>query len=101
MVKAKGLKQSSDIGGIIGWGLVISSYIYPDSIIKTVGALAMGASNMLNRANTLVNFVYGEELDFDPRSSFANTQRDYTDLGNDYTDLTNSLVNGARKFVTP
>ena len=101
MVKAKGLKQLSNIGGIIGWGLVITSYIYPDSIIKTVGAVAMSASNLLNRANTLVNVGYGEELDNYPRSSFDNTQSDYTDLGNDYTDLENSLVNGARKLVTP
>ena len=61
----------------------------------------MSASNMLNRANTLVNVGYGEKLDNDPRSSFANTQSDYTDLGNDYTDRKNSLVNGARKLVTP
>ena len=101
MVKAKGLKQLSNIGGIIGWGLVISSYIYPDSIIITVGAVAMGASNMLNRANALVNVGYGEELDNDSRSSFANIQSDYTDLGIDYTDLKYSLVNGARKLVTP
>ena len=101
MVKAKGLKQLSSIGGIIGWGLVITNYIYPDSIIKTVGAVAMSASNMLNRANTLVNVGYGEELDNDSRISFANTQSDYTDLGNDNTDRKNSLVNGARKLVTP
>ena len=62
MVQAKGLKQLSNIGGIIGWGLVITSYIYPDSIIKTVEAMAMSASNMLNRANTLVNVGYGEDL---------------------------------------
>ena len=55
MVNATGSKQLSNFGGIIGWGLVITSYIYPDSIIKTVGAVAMSASNMLNRANTLVN----------------------------------------------
>ena len=101
MVKAKGLKQLSNIVGIIGWGLVITSYIYPDSIIKTVGAMAMSASNMLSRANTLVNVGYGEDLpsrfpdgdtgkksfmgnDYtDLRSSFANTQSDYTNLGND------------------
>ena len=34
MVNTKSLKQLSNIGGIIGWGLVITSYIYPDSIIK-------------------------------------------------------------------
>ena len=126
MVKAKGLKQLSNIGGIIGWGLVITSYIYPDSIIKTVGAVPMSASNMLNRANTLVNVGYGEDLpsrfpdlgnDYtDLRSSFANMQSDYTDgetwtksylqsdytdTQSDYTDLKNSLVNGARKPVTP
>ena len=61
----------------------------------------MSASNMLNKTNTLVNLGYGVELDNDPRSSFANTHSDYTDLGNDYTDLKNSLVNGARKLVTP
>ena len=55
MVKAKGLKQLSNNSAIIGWGLVITSFIYSDSIIKTVGAVAMSASNMLNRANTLVN----------------------------------------------
>ena len=61
-VKAKSLKQLSNIGGIIVWGLVITRYIYPDSIIKTVGAVAMSASNMLNRANTLVNVGYGKNL---------------------------------------
>ena len=126
MIKAKSLKQLSNIGGILVWGLVITSYIYPDSIIKTVGAVAMSASNMLNRANTLVNVGYGEDLpssfpdmgnDYtDLRSCFANTQSDYTDgetwtksylqseytdLGTSYTDLKNSLVNGARKLVTP
>ena len=119
MVKEKCLKQLSNIGGIIGWGLVITSYIDPDSIIKTVGAVAMSASNMLNRANTLVNVGYGEDLpssfpdmgnDYtDLRSSFANTQSDYTDSEtwtksyprSGFTDLKNSLVNGARKLVTP
>ena len=128
MVKAKGLKQLSNIGGIIGWGLVITSYIYPDSIIKTVGAVAMNASNMLNRANTLVNAGYGEDLpsrfpdgETGIKSYMGNNytdgetwtksylQSDYTDLGTSYTDsetwtksyLKSSLVNGARKLVTP
>ena len=82
MVKAKGFKQLSNIGGIIGWGLVITSYIYPDSIIKTVGIVAMSASNMLNRTNTLVNFGYGEELP----SRFPDMGNDYTDMQSDYTD---------------
>ena len=34
----------------------------------------MGASTMLSRVNTLVNVGYGEELDNDLRSSFANSR---------------------------
>ena len=127
MVKAKGLKQLSNIGGSIGWGLVITSYIYPDSIIKTVGAVAMSASNILNRANTLVNVGYGEDLPsrfpdgetwikYYIGNDYTDLRSDYTDLGTSYTDsetwtksyprsgftdLKNSLVNGARKLVTP
>ena len=120
MVKAKGLKQLSNIVGIIGWGLVITSNIYPDSIIKTVGAVVMSASNMLNRANTLVKVGYGEDLpsrfpngETGIKSYMGNDYTDgetwtksylesgYTDTQSDYTDLKNSLVNGARKLVTP
>ena len=119
MVIAKGLKQLSNIGGIIGWGLVITSYIYPDSIIKTVGAVAMSASNMLNRANTLFNVGYGEDLPSmfpdgetwtksylqseytDLRSSFANTQRDYTNLGTSYTDLKTVWLMGHVNLLHP
>ena len=126
MVKAKGFKQLSNICGIIGWGLVITSYIYPDSMIKTFGAVAKSASNMFNRANTLVNVRYGEDLPSrypDPRSGYTDvetwtksymqsdytdgetwtksyTQSDYTDLRSSFTDQKNSLVNGARKLVT-
>ena len=119
MVKAKGLKQLSNIGEIVGWGLVITSYIYPDSII-TVGAVAMSASNILNRANTLVNVGYGEDLpsrfpngetgiksymgnDYTDGETWTKSylRSDYTDTQSDYTDLKNSLVNGARKLVTP
>ena len=82
MVKAKSLKQLSNFGGIIGWGSVITSYIYRDSIIKTVGAVAMSASNMLNRANTLVKVGYGEDLP----SRFPDMGNDYTDMQSDYTD---------------
>ena len=120
MVKANGLKQLSNIGGIIGWGVVITSYIYPDSIIKTVGAVAMSASNMLNRANTLVNVEYGDDLpsrfpdvetgiksymgnDYTDGETWTKSylQSDYTDLGTSYTDLKSTLVNGARQLFTP
>ena len=117
MVKAKGLIELSNFCGIISWGLVISNNIYPDSIINAVGAVAMDAINMCNRANTLVNVGYGEDLasrlgnDFTDRETWTKPylQSDYTDgetgtrsyLGTSYTDLKNSLVNGARKLVTP
>ena len=80
----------------------------------------MSAINMLNRANTLVNVGYGEDLPsrlgyqrLGPFTDMGNDyticetwtksylQSDYTDTQSDYTDLKNSLVNGARKFVTP
>ena len=71
----------------------------------------MGASNMLNRANTLVNVGYGEDLpsrfpftqsDYnDTQSNYTDTQSSFANTQSDYTDLKNSLVNGARKLVTP
>ena len=33
----------------------------PDTTVKTAGHVATSASNILNRASTLVNFGYGEE----------------------------------------
>ena len=38
---------------------------------RNAGSVAMGASTMLSRVNTLVNVGYGEELDNDLRSSFT------------------------------
>ena len=72
MVTGKGIKNLSTIGGIISSGLIIFNYIYPDMISRNAGNIAMGASTMLNRVSTLVNVGYGEELDYDLRSSFAN-----------------------------
>ena len=63
MVKGKGIKQLSTIGGIIGAGLFTISFIYPDMISRNAGNIAMGASTMLNRVSKLVNVGYGEELD--------------------------------------
>ena len=87
MIKGKGMKILSNIGGIIVTGLIIFSYIYPDSISRNAGSVAMGARTMLSRVNTLVNVGYGEELDgeirtkSDPRSGYTNN------------DLRSSLVN--------
>ena len=65
---------------------MIYNYIYPDTIVKTAGVVAMGASSMLSRAaSTLVNYGYGEDLQSmlenqgqssfadDLHSGFANT----------------------------
>ena len=75
MIKGKGMKSLSAIGGIISSGLIIFSYIYPDIISRNAGSgVAMGASTMLSRVNTLVNVGYGEELESETRSSFANSE---------------------------
>ena len=84
MIMGKGIKSLSTIGGIISSGLFISSYIYPDIISRNAGSVAMGASTMLSRVNTLVNVGYGEELDNDLRSSLLNhEQSSFTDLRTD------------------
>ena len=82
MIMGKGMKILSNIGGIIGAGLFIFNCFYPNSISRNAGTVAMGASTMLSRVNTLVNFGYGEELEGETRSS-------YTDQGSSYTDQCN------------
>ena len=74
MIMGNCIKNLSTIGGIISSGLIIFSCIYPEIISRNVGSVAMGASTMLSRVNTLVNVGYGEELDNDPRSSFVNSR---------------------------
>ena len=84
MITGKDIKSLSTIGGIISSGLIIFSYIYPDIISRNAGSVAMGASTMLSRVNTLVNVGYGEELDNDLRSSLVNhEQSSFTDLRTD------------------
>ena len=75
MIMGKGIKSLSTIGEIISSGLIIFSCIYPNIISRNAGSVAMGASTMLSRVNTLVNVGYGEELYNDLRSSFANTRK--------------------------
>ena len=75
MIMGKGIKRLSTIGGIISSELFIFSYIYPDIISRNAGSVAMGASKMLSRVNTLVNVGYGEELDNDLRSSLENHEQ--------------------------
>ena len=68
MIMGKGIKSLSTIGGIISSGSITFSYIYPDIISRNAGSVAMGASTMLSRVNTLVNVGYGEQLDNDLRT---------------------------------
>ena len=82
MIMGKGMKILSSIDGIIGAGLFIFNCFYPNSISRNAGTVAMGASTMLSRVNTLVNVGYGEELEGETRSS-------YTDQGSSYTDQCN------------
>ena len=61
-IKVDGFKLISTILGIISPGFLIYNYIYPDITVKKAGLVAMGASSMLSRASTLVNYGYGEDL---------------------------------------
>ena len=74
MIMGKDIKSLSSIGGIMSSGLIIFSYNYPDIISRNAGSVAMGASTMLSRVKTLVKVGYGEELDNDLRSSFADSE---------------------------
>ena len=82
MIMGKGIKSLSTIGGILSSGLIIFSYINPDIISRNAGSVAMGASTMFSKVNTLINGTssmfhnvgYGEELENDLRSSFANSR---------------------------
>ena len=87
MIMGKGMKILSNIGGIIGTCLIIFSYIYPDSISRNAGTVAMGASTMLIKVNTLVNVGYGEELDGETRSSY--TDQCNCDFVNEETGILN------------
>ena len=86
MIMGKGMKILSNIGGIIGAGLFIFNCFYPNSISRNAGTIAMGASTMLSRVNTLVNVGYGEEMEGEKRSS--------------YTDQGSSLVNHEQSLFT-
>ena len=79
MIMGKGMEILSNFGGITGAGLFIFNCFYPNSISRNAGTVAMGASTMLSRVNTLVNVGYREELEGETRSS--------------YTDQGSSLVN--------
>ena len=87
MVKAKGFRIVSTSSGIIGTCFMIYNFMSPDTTIKTAGYVAMGATNMLNRANTLVNGGYGEDLPSMLESSLTkDRQEEYIDRGSSFVD---------------
>ena len=86
-VKAKCLRIVSTISGIIGTCFMIYNLMSPDTTIKTAGYVAMGASNKLNRANTLVNVGYGEDLPSMLESSLTyDLQEEYIEQGSSFVD---------------
>ena len=93
MIMGKCMKILSNIGGIIGAGLFIFNCFYPNSISRNAGTVAMGASTMLSRVNTLVNVGYGEELEGETRNTICEAgsliQEEYIDRGSSYTDQCN------------
>ena len=108
MIRGKGTKILSNIGGIIGTGLFIFNCFYPDSISRNAGTVAMGASTMLSTVNTLVNVGYGEELEGDTRTKSDSSiceagsmiQEEYIDRGISYTDQCNcDFVNEEMGFL--
>ena len=102
MIIGKGMKILLIIGGIIGTGLIIFSYIYPDSISRNAGTVAVGASTMLSKVNTLVNVGYRDELEGETRSSLVNhEQSSYTDSETwSKTYRESSLVNHEQSSYT-
>ena len=108
IIKGKGMKILSNICGIIGTGLFIFNCFYPDSISRNAGTVAMGASTMLSRVNTLVNVGYGEELEGETRTKSDSSiceagsmiQEEYIDRGSSYTDQGSSLVNHEQSSYT-
>ena len=87
-IKVNGFRLLSTILGIISPGFMIYNYIYPDTTVKTAGVVAMGASSMFNRAITLVNYGYGEDvqsmLENHEQSSFADDTKEK--LQEEYVD---------------
>ena len=61
MVNADGFRLASTILRFLGTCFMIYNYMSSDKTVKTAGHVATSASNILNRASTLVNFVCGEE----------------------------------------
>ena len=55
MIKADGFRLLSTFLGIIGTCFMIYKYMSPDTTVKTAEHVATSASNILNRASTLVN----------------------------------------------
>ena len=58
-VKASDIKSVSNKSGIIATCLMICNYTSPHTPVKTAALVAAGASNILNRTNSLFGHGYG------------------------------------------
>ena len=107
VIKGKGMKILSNIVGIIGTGLFIINCFYPDSISRNAGTVAMGASTMLSRVNTLVNVGYGEVLEGETRTKSDSSiceadsmiQEEYIDQGSSYIDQGSSYTDQGSSYT--
>ena len=97
VVRAYGFKLFSAVSGIIGTSFMIYNFFCPDTSIKNAGHIATAASTMLNRANTLVNVGFGEDL----RSSFTDKRSFSTDRDQgQYKDLEHEREHNERSCST-
>ena len=80
MIKADGFRLISTILGIIGTCFMIYNYMSPDTTVKTAGHVATSASNILNRAITLVNFGYRDRNNEEFIEKIIYFDRDKTEL---------------------
>ena len=73
MVNADGFRLASTILGIIGTCFMIYNCMSPDTTVKTAGHVATVASNLLNRASTLVNFGWEKKS---PENSLSKSSKE-------------------------
>ena len=52
------------LGGILGMCFMIYIHISPNTTVKTAALVAVGASNILNKTNTLINYGYGTPSEY-------------------------------------
>ena len=79
------MRFATTVLSIIGTGFMIYNCLNPNTSIKNAGHVATAASTMLNRTNTLVNVGYGEDMEQDGVTCFADQDQEHEQ--EEYTDL--------------